>query len=154
MPFSEIPDGGSLIDGGFAYSVGNKPISAGHAKTGACVDENLKLDASFCVNGFQEFAAPNASAPTVQVQRIRAALAVIAYRKRNFRAMGVSRAFSTSGPLKRDTYARLPSGVEKGNIARKLLKPLCGLSTACEDSWGTIRDFLANESGWEVTPPR
>ena len=52
-----------------------------------------------------------------------------------------------SGPLKRDTYAKLPDGVEKVNISRKLLNPAYGLSTACKDWFETIQDFLANERG-------
>ena len=66
--------------------------------------------------------------------------------------MGVSRAFSRSGPLKRDTYAKLPDAVEKDNIAWKLLGPQYGLITARKDWYGTIRDFLAEECGLEVTP--
>ena len=58
--------------------------------------------------------------------------------------MGVSGEFLRSGPLKRDTYAKLPDGVEKDNVARKLLKPSYGLCTACKDRCETIRDFLAN----------
>ena len=143
--FSEIHDGESIIEGGFVYAVGNKPISGGHAKTCAHVGENRKLDAGFCVNGFQECVETNASAPTAQLQRIRAALALIACRKWNFRVIDVSWAFLGSVPLHRETYARLPGGVEKGNIARELLKPLYGLSTSCKDSCETIRDFLANE---------
>ena len=112
------------------------------AKNGAYVDGNRKLDARFCVNGFQEFSDPTAPAPTVQLQSIVLRLAVIADRKWNFRVMDVSRAFSMSGPLKRDTYVKLPAWVEKDNVARKLLKPLYGLSTACKDWYRTIRDFL------------
>ena len=81
-------------------------------------------------------------------------IAVIAYRKWNFRAMNVSRAFLRSWPLKRENYAVLPGGEEKDDIARKLLKPLYGLSTACEDWYKSIRDFLPNEcvlGGWGVT---
>ena len=59
--------------------------------------------------------------------------------------------FLRSAPLRRDAYAKLPDGVEKGSIDRMLLKPLCGLSTACEDGYKTIRDFLANGRGGEVT---
>ena len=53
--------------------------------------------------------------------------------------------------LQRETYAKLPYGVEKGNIAWKLLKPLYGLSTACKDWCETIRDFLAEVCGAHVT---
>ena len=42
-------------------------------------------------------------------------------------------------------------GVANSNIARKLLKPLYGLSTACKDWYKTIRDFLAKECGPDVT---
>ena len=109
---------GPLIEGRFAYAVKSNPISAGHTKTGTYVDENRKLDAILCVKGLGKFAEANASAPTAQLQIIRVALAVIAYRMWDFRAMGVARSFLRSGPLKRDAYARLPGGVEKGNVAR------------------------------------
>ena len=52
----------------------------------------------------------NAAAPAVQLQSIRIALAVIAYRRWNFRAVGVSRAFLRSKPLVRNTYVKLPDG--------------------------------------------
>ena len=68
----------------------------------------------------------NESAPSVQLQSIRLVLAVIGYRKWTFREIGVSRAFLSSEPLKRVAYAKLPDGVEKGNVAWKLLKPLYG----------------------------
>ena len=79
IPFPGIPEGESLIDCGFVCAVGNKPISAGHNKTGAYVGENRKLDAGFCVTWFQEFAQTNASAPSVQLQIIRVVLGLIAY---------------------------------------------------------------------------
>ena len=60
--------------------MGNKPISAGHTKTSAYVAENRKLDARVGVEGFQEFVETNASAPAVQLQRIRAVLDVVADR--------------------------------------------------------------------------
>ena len=88
----------------------NKPISAGHTRTGAYVGKNRKLDDRCCAKGFQEFAETNESATTVQLQSIRADLAVIAYRKRNFRTMDVSRAFLRSVPLKRDNYANPLTG--------------------------------------------
>ena len=96
--FPEIPDEAPLIEGVFAYTVRNKPISAGYKKTSAYVGENRKLDSRFRATGFQEFAETDASAPTVQLQSIRAVLAVIAYLRWNFRAIDVSRAFLASGP--------------------------------------------------------
>ena len=104
--------------------MGNKPISADRKKTGAYVGENRKLDAGFCVKGFREFAEPNASAPTVQLQSIRMCVAVISYRKWNFRVIDVSRAFLRSEPLEREAYVQLHRWAEKNNVARKLLKPL------------------------------
>ena len=62
---------------GFVYTVENKPISDGRTKTGSYVGGNRKLDAGFRVGGFQEFAETNASAPSVQLQRIQVDLAVI-----------------------------------------------------------------------------
>ena len=99
---------GSLIDGRFVFTIKNKPISVGHKKTGAYLDENRKLDAGFYVKGFREFAESNAYATTVQFQSIRLLLAVIAFRKWDFRAMDVSRAFMRSEPFKRGTYVQLP----------------------------------------------
>ena len=122
IPFSEGPDGVSLIGGWFVYTVVNKAISAGYIKTGAYIGENRKLDARFRAKCSQEFVETNAAAPTVKLQIICLALAVIWYRKWNFRAMGVSREFLRSGPLKRDTYAKPPDAVDPENAARKLLK--------------------------------
>ena len=75
--------GGPSIEGMFAHEVGNKPIVAGRKKTGSYVDGNRKLDARFCVTGAREYAGPNASAQTVQLQIIRLRLDVIAYQKWN-----------------------------------------------------------------------
>ena len=72
-----------------------------------------KLDARFRVKRFQELAENNASSPTVQLQSIRIASAVAAYRKWNFRAMGVSRAFLTSKHSERNTYVKLPDVAEQ-----------------------------------------
>ena len=85
--------------------------------TGAYLDENRKLGAMFREEGFHELVESNASAPTVQLQSIRIASAVIAYRKWNFSAMDVSRAFLRSKPLERNTYAKLPDGVGQENVA-------------------------------------
>ena len=73
--------------------MGNKPISAGRAKTGTYVGENRKLDSMCRVKGLQECAQANSSVPTAQLQITMVVLGVIAHRKWHFRAMGVSRAF-------------------------------------------------------------
>ena len=65
--------------------------------------------------------------------------------------MDVSRAFLRSEPLERDTYVKLPEGVEQENVAWKLLKPLYGLSTACKDWYRTLRNFLIEECGGKAT---
>ena len=75
------------------------------------------------VGGFQEVVGDNEAAPAEQLQSIRIALDVTAYRKWDFREMGVSRAFLSSGPLVSDTYAQLPDGAEEENAACGLLKP-------------------------------
>ena len=64
--------------------------------------------------------------------------------------MDVSRAFLRSKPLERNTYVKLPDGVEQKNVAWELLKPLYGLSTACKDWYRTIRNFLTDECGGKV----
>ena len=83
-------------------------------KTDAYLDESGKLDARFCVKGFQELVGENAAATAVQLKSVRIVLAVIAYRKWNFRVMGVCRDFLRSEPLERGAYAKLPEGVEQG----------------------------------------
>ena len=103
------------------------------------------------MGGFQEVVEDNAASPTVQLQSVRIALAVIAYGKWDFRVMDVSRAFLRSEPLDRDTYAKLPDGVEQENAAWGLLKPLYGLSTAYKNWYRTIRNFLTEECGGKVT---
>ena len=120
-------------------------------RRGAYDGGNRKLGARFRVKGFRKFAESDESAPTVQLQRIRMFLAVISYRKRNFRVMGISRAPLRSGPLGRDAYAQLPRWVGKANVSRMLLKPLYGLSTACKGRHKTIRNLLANECGGKAT---
>ena len=92
IPFSEITDG-SLIEWGFDYADEISRFPLVTPKTGAYVDENRKLEAIFSVTRFQEFVETNASAPAVQLQSIRAVLAVSAYRKWHLRAMGVSGSF-------------------------------------------------------------
>ena len=129
----------------------NKSLSAGYEKTGAYLDENRKLDARFCVKGFQELVEANAAAPTVQLQSIRIALAVIAYRGWNFRVMDVSRAFLRSKPLGGNTYVKLPDGAGQDNLACGDNKALYGLSTVCKGWYRTIRNFLTDECGGEVT---
>ena len=111
----------------------------------------MKIRCLISRKSLQEFAETNASAPTVQLQSIRVVLAVMAYRKWDFRAIGVYRAWLTSGHLERDTYANLPEWVEKDDVAWELLNPLYGAITACKDWRGAIRDFLAEEFGWGVT---
>ena len=76
--FPRCHRGNPLIEGIFGYSVGNKPISAGHTKTAAYVDGDRKLDAGFGVKGSQEFAETDAPAPKVQLQIIMVLLGVIA----------------------------------------------------------------------------
>ena len=98
MLFSEILDG-PLIEGRFVYAVANKPISDCYTKSGAYAGAYRKLDARFRVKGFQEFAETNASPPTVQLQRIRAVLALIANRRWNFRAVDVSISFFEVGAV-------------------------------------------------------
>ena len=140
---------GSLIEGRFVYAVGLSRFPLAKPKRGRMLMKNRQLDAIFFVKCFQEFSETNASVPTVQLHRILVALAVIAYRRWDFRAMDAPGDFLRSEPLKRDTYAKLPDVVEKGNIERKLLKPMYRLSTSCKHWCATIRDFRANARGGE-----
>ena len=54
--FSGIPEELSLIEGIFGYTLGNKPISAGHSQASAYVGENRKLVGRFHAKRFQEVA--------------------------------------------------------------------------------------------------
>ena len=106
-----------MIEGRFVYTIRNKPIAADHKRTGDYLDENRKLDARFCAKCFQEFVETNTSSPMVQLQIIRLCLAVIAYRRWDFRVMDISMALLRSAPLKWDTYAQLQKGVEGDKVA-------------------------------------
>ena len=77
--FSEVPDGESLIEGGFVSAVKMIQCQPATPKTGAYLGENRKLEGVFCVKSFQKFVETNASSPTVQLQIIMVVLAVIAY---------------------------------------------------------------------------
>ena len=110
MPYRKYRMGGIPNRRKIFYAVGNRPISAGRAKTGAYVGENRKLDVGFRVKDPQELAETNESSPMVQLQILMVELAVIAYRKWNFREMAVSMAFLRYGPLKRENYVKLPDG--------------------------------------------
>ena len=133
IPFSGVPEGGSLIEGGFVYTIKNEAISTGHKRNGAYIDENRKLDAIFCVKGRRDFAGPTESPPTVQLQSLRLWIAVIAYRKWDFRVTGAPMAFLRSEPLKRDTYPQLPKVADGDTVGCELSKPMYGLSTTCKD---------------------
>ena len=65
--------------------------------------------------------------------------------------MDVARAFLRSEPLERETeretYVQWPKGVEDDKVAWELMKPLYGLSTACNDGCETLRKFPAGECG-------
>ena len=61
--------------------------------------------------------------------------------------MDVSRDFTRSKPLKRNTYVKLPEGADQENAGCELLKPLYGLSTTCKDWYRTIGNFLTGECG-------
>ena len=52
-----------------------------------------ELSARFRAKGIQEFSETNESGPTVQLPSIRAFLALVAYRARNFWDVGVPRSF-------------------------------------------------------------
>ena len=103
-------NGRSLIEGRFAYTMGDTSTSTDHKRTCPYVGENRKLDSVFCVKGPREFAGADTSSPTAQLQSIRLCLAVIAYQKWNFRVMDVPMASLNLEPLQRDTYAQLPQG--------------------------------------------
>ena len=67
IPYGGLPDVESLVGGRFFYAVGNKPLPAGYTETGAYVGGNRKLDARFCVKGFQYIVETNALAPTAVI---------------------------------------------------------------------------------------
>ena len=100
---------------------------------------------------FREFVVTNDEAPKVQLQRTRAWIAVISFRKWNFRANDASRAFLKSVPLGRETYADPPyASGNKETETRKLSKPLYGLSATCKEWYISIGDSLLNECGGET----
>ena len=110
--FSSAPEG-PLIEERFSYAAKNKPIAAGRAKAGTYLGENRKFDDRFRVKCPQESADANASSPPAQLQSIMVFVAVIAYRRWDFRAMDVSRVFLMDEPLERAKYVELKDGAVK-----------------------------------------
>ena len=49
------------INGRFVYTAKHNPVKDGHARTDAYIYDPRRLDARFCVRGFQEAVGPNAS---------------------------------------------------------------------------------------------
>ena len=62
IPFAEIPNGASVIEGRFVYTIKINPFG-GCEKTGANLDENRKLDAGFRVKGSQEVVGKTQQCP-------------------------------------------------------------------------------------------
>ena len=50
----DVPKDEACISGRFVYTRKRKTLKSGHARTDAYVDEQRRLDARFCVEGFQE----------------------------------------------------------------------------------------------------
>ena len=72
------------------------------------MDENRELDGRLRANGLQEYVGGNASVPTAQFQGIGAALPIISFRRWDFSAMDVSRAYSKPAPLQGAIYVIPP----------------------------------------------
>ena len=94
----------SIKDGMFVYTIKRKPAYDGCSETDAYVDGERRLGARLCVIVIQESVSTNGASHTSQLQGLRVLLSVIPYRKWNFRATDVSRAFLKSESLGRIVY--------------------------------------------------
>ena len=87
--------------------------------TGACIDGNRKLDAQLCLGRSQVFVNKNLRTSTVQLQSLRGCLAVIPYRRWNFRTLDVSKASIKQERQGSETYIQFPKEIENGDGAWK-----------------------------------
>ena len=142
---------GLLREGRFVYTIKNKPIADGHKNKGIVRRRESEIIREFRVGRLQEFANKNTSTPTIQLQSLMICLAAIAYRRRNFRTMDVSRASFKLKPLVTETYIQLPQEIEKGNVSRKLTEPVSGLGETGSERGQTVRNFLTNGCGGRST---
>ena len=125
----------------------SKPIATGRKGNGSYVGENRKLDARLWVERSKGFVQNNRPRPTIQLQSLRACLAVIAYRGRNFRTMDVSMATSISDQLEDGVYVKLPQWIEEGNIAWGVMEPAQCLNDTVNGGSRGVRNFLKGRGG-------
>ena len=86
------------------YKIKNKQRADFHKKTGACIEEDRRLDSRSRFKRAQEDVGKNPSTPTIQLQSLRSCLAVIAYRNWNFRDLDVSMVTLKSESQEEETY--------------------------------------------------
>ena len=79
-----VPGDVACINCTFAYTMKRNPSKAGGTKTDAHVEDQRRLESRFYVRRYREYSGGNSSAPTEQLQSLRAVLSGGAYRKWDF----------------------------------------------------------------------
>ena len=129
----EVPRDGVCIDGRFVYAMKHNPLKAAPTKTEAYTDDQRWRDALLGVEVFQESSGGGGFFANSTIKSLIVLLSSIAYRKWNFRVMGVLGAFLQSNPLDRDISAAptICGGIPDGKMAT--VETLYRLSTACKE---------------------
>ena len=96
--------------GGFFYEATRKQTKGEYKVTGACIGEERKSDGELLLKRSQEF-GKNPKEPTIQLQSLRGRLAVIAYRKWDFKTLALGEGGVTK--LGKQNFGRVCSVPER-----------------------------------------
>ena len=94
--------------------------------TGACIDEERKLEANLLLKRSQEF-KKIPKGPTIQLQSLRVRLAVIAYRKWDFKILVLGKQSFNLENIIVATYVQRPKELENGNGVWITFEPIDNL---------------------------
>ena len=125
MPFSEVPEG-VITEGEFVYEVLRKQTKKEHKVTGACIDDERRLEAKLTLKGPQWF-KKSTKEQKIQLQSLRGCLAVIAYRECDFKTLVLEKKFSNLENRTVATYVKYPKELENGNGVWITLGPMYNL---------------------------
>ena len=94
---------------------GKKTSKREHKVTGSCIDEERKLEAKLLLKGSQGFKRNPPKEPKIQLQSLRGCLAVIAYRKWDFKTSVLEKKFPNISNRTVVTYVKYPKELGNGH---------------------------------------
>ena len=132
----EVPEGGIIREWEFAHEVVRKQTKEEYKVTGACIDEERKLEAKFLLKGSQ--GKENSAKETkIQLQSLRGRLSVVAYRKWNFETLVLEKKSPILENRTVITYVQPPKELGSGNGVWGTSEPMYNLE-----------EWEANRENW------